>query len=396
MAVLEISNLCKRFGDTTVLHNLSLTLNAGDRVGLVGANGVGKSTLVKIVAGEIEADSGFVRLQPGLRLGYLAQAQAAADGQSVQALLDAALGDLSAIAERMRSLEQTMAVRVNGLLSALLEEYALLSTRFESQGGYDSHQADDVMAGLGLAAIDRTRLVTSLSGGEKARLAIAALLLQAPDLLLLDEPTNHLDFAALAWLEQALAGWRGALLVVSHDRVFLDRSVNRIIEVDEESRGARTYPGNYTAWAAAKARERVQRRGEYEAQQEEIRALRKYIRSGGRPVAHNRGPTDNDGFYYNFKGGRVDATKARDLRASEERLRRLEAEGIPRPPPPVVIDSTLTPTQLGSRSPLSTADLRAGYGERTLFDEVSLTLDRRARVVLVGPNGAGKSTLLRL
>ncbi len=396
MSLIEGSALSKRFGDTTVLHDVALILNAGEHVGLVGPNGVGKSTLVKMIVGELEADSGSLRLQSGLRLGYLAQATAAQPGQTVQGLVEAALGDIGAIEARLRTLEHAMAAADGESLAPLLEEYAAQSTLFEQRGGYAGYAADEVMAGLGLAALDRRREVASLSGGEKARLGLAALLLQAPDLLLLDEPTNHLDFAALAWLEQALTEWRGALLVVSHDRVFLDRTVQRILEVDDETRGLRSYPGNFTAWAQEKQRERAQRLLEYETQQEEIRALRAFIKRGGRVIAHNRKPTDSDGFYMNFKGGRIDTAKSRDLRSAEERLRRLETEAIQRPPPPVVINSTLTPATLGSRSPIATANLAARYGARTLFADVSLTLQSRARVVIIGPNGAGKSTLLRL
>jgi macrolide transport system ATP-binding/permease protein len=396
MALLTVSNVSKSFGDTTVLHGVSLLVNRGDAVGLVGANGVGKSTLLKLVVGELAPDAGTVAVNPGCTLGYLPQALAAAEGQSVAQVIAAARGNLDALEERLRALEQAMAEADPLDLDTLLADYAVYAQEFEARGGYDRHEADAVLAGLGLAGLDRSRPVATLSGGEKARLGLAALLLQAPDLLLLDEPTNHLDIAALEWLEGFLESWRGALLVVSHDRRFLDRTVRTIVEIDEHTREAQAYAGDYSFYAEAKAQARARQAAEYAAQQEEIRELRRIIKSKGRQVAHNRPPTDSDGFYYAFKGQRVDAAVARNVRAAEEKLRRIEADPLPKPPPPLEVNPEFDPALFGSKTPLAVEQVAKHYGARTLLEDVSCVVESRARIVITGPNGTGKSTLLKI
>jgi len=237
--------------------------------------------------------------------------------------------------------------------------------------------------------------VASLSGGEKARVGLAALLLQAPDLLLLDEPTNHLDFAALEWLEMFLQGFSGALLVVSHDRVFLNCTVQAIVEIDETSRAATLYGGNYDFFAQEKALARTRWVEGYAEQQEEIRDLRRFIQSKARQVGHNR-PGDGDKLAYNYRGGRVEATIGRNLRAAEERLRRIEADPVPKPPPPLRINPAFDPARLVNKTPISLSQVSVVFGERHVLDDVTVALGVQERIVIVGPNGAGKSTLLKV
>ncbi|MEZ4661831.1 MAG: ATP-binding cassette domain-containing protein [Caldilineaceae bacterium] len=235
--LLSIENISKAFGDNQVLNHVSFSLAYGQKIGLVGANGVGKSTLIKIIIGELESDGGAVQLAGGAEIGYLAQTLSGMEEKTIAQLIDQTLGNLRAIETRLRALEARMAQPADDL-GDLLAAYSALTEQFERRGGYDlEYRLDQVMAGLGIERLARDRRVATLSGGEKSRVGLAALLLAAPDLLLLDEPTNHLDFAALAWLEQYLQGYGGGVIVVSHDRQFLNQTVSAIVEIEEHSRG---------------------------------------------------------------------------------------------------------------------------------------------------------------
>lgn len=393
----SIEQISKAYGDNQVLNNVSFDLDAGQKLGLVGANGVGKSTLLKILVGEIEADSGRITVAEGTRIGYLPQVLQSADSMTVDELLMSSLAELVELETHLRQLEAAMA-GANGNLDALLTDYGAASEQFERRGGYDlEHRRDAILAGLQIGHIDRQRLVGTLSGGEKSRVGLAALLLQEPDLLLLDEPTNHLDFRALAWLEQFLADFRGGLLAVSHDRQFLNQTVSAIIEINEHSKEAKHYSGSYDFYAQVKAQERIQWVESYWEQQEEIWELRKAIKLKARQVGHgNRPPRDNDKFITYFKSMRIDDAVSRNVRSAEEKLRRIEEDPIPKPPRPLEINPTFDPAALVSRTPLRGEDLRKRYGQQIVLDGVSVTIDATSRVVIVGPNGAGKSTLLRV
>ncbi len=396
--ILGIHQISKTYGDNQVLNQVSFALNPGQKLGLVGANGVGKSTLLKIIVGELEPDSGTIALKPGTRLGYLPQLLDGADDLTVDQLILAALDEIQQLEARLREIEVSMAT-ANGNLDALLKEYEQVSEQFERQGGYEvEHRRETILAGLQIAHIDSQRLVGTLSGGEKSRVGLAALLLQEPDLLLLDEPTNHLDFGALAWLEGYLRDFRGGLLAVSHDRQFLNQTVNAIVEIVEQSKEAKLYSGNYDFYAQVKAQERIKWEESYWAQQEEIWELRKAIKGKARQVGHgnNRPPRDNDKFVVYFKSQRVDDAVARNLHATEEKLRRIEEEPIPKPPHVLEINPTFDPTELVSRTPLSASNLHKQFGQQIVLDGVSVTVDATSRVVIIGPNGAGKSTLLRI
>jgi macrolide transport system ATP-binding/permease protein len=306
---------------------VSFVVNERDRLALVGANGVGKTTLLRIVAGEVEPDGGSVSVPNRIDIGYLPQVVQANPGQTIEGLLAESLGPVETIGRRLRELETLMAgeraaagagntsgngcasvpvaaARPGADLAAALTEYGELAEEFERLGGYDlDHRIDTVMAGLGIGHLARAREVASLSGGEKARAALAALLLRAPDLLLMDEPTNHLDFAALEWLEGYLAAYRSAYLVVSHDRRFLNRSATAIVEIDEHLRDARVFPGNYDAYLESQRKERAQWEAAYAREQEEIKQLRAAIRGEARRVGHpNRPPPDKDKYAKTFFG----------------------------------------------------------------------------------------------
>ncbi len=391
-----LTNISKTYGDHTVLQDVSLTIDADQKIGLVGANGAGKTTLLKLLLGQVTPDAGTVRVAAHGQLGYLPQTLVQRGAMTIGEFLDEALGDLRALASRLRELEAAMTVN-HGELTRLLTTYAEVQGQFERRGGYDiDHRQAEIMAGLGLEALDFRRPIQSLSGGEATRVGLGALLLREPDLLLLDEPTNHLDFAALEWLEAYIQHYRGGVLVVSHDRRFLNRTVAAIIELDEHAHTAKRYTGSYDDYAIAKANEQARWADAYAEQQEEIYALRRTIRGKARQVGHNRGPKDGNKMAYDHKGGRVEGAVARNVRNAEERLHRIEANPIPRPPKPLSINPDFDPSRLVSSTPLIATEIHKAYAEKNVLDAVSVAINRRSRVALVGPNGSGKSTLLRI
>jgi macrolide transport system ATP-binding/permease protein len=404
--IARIDAVSKGHGAELVLGDASFVLEAGERVGLVGENGVGKTTLLRIVAGELAPDGGEVTIPRGVDVGYLPQHVPVAPGQSVDGWLRRSLGRLDELQTEMRRLEERLAAG-----ESVLDAYGAATERFEALGGYDvEHRIGQVLAGLGLARLDPARDIATLSGGQKMRLALAGLLLRQPELLLLDEPTNHLDFAALGWLEGYLREQRGAVLVVSHDRRFLNAVVERVLEIPAHSREVVEYVGDYDAFLAAKARERRAWEEEYARQQERISELQAALApngktravgaqgSAGRTVGAQKGMRawDNDKFARGFFGGRKDAAVSARLRAVEERLRRIEAERIERPPERLRIAPAFDPEELGATTRLRAEGLRKAYGELVVLDDVSLELGPRSRIVLVGPNGTGKTTLLKI
>ncbi len=395
--MLLVDSLCKSFGPLTVLESVSFAAAAGDRVGIVGANGAGKTTLLRIVAGLEPADGGRVESPPGTTVGYLAQSLPYPDDETVAGVIEHAFAEARAVEAELRRLEGVLATAEGDALDAALTAYGDLADRFDRMGGYDLDAAvPAVLGGLGLGEIGFGRAVGSLSGGERSRLGLAALLLRSPDLLLLDEPTNHLDVQALDWLEERLRAHRGAIVVVSHDRAFLNGIATRIVEIDEFDRRARIFPGSYDDFAAAKRLERRQWEERYDRQQEEIRDLRAAMGAQARQVAHNRPARDNDKFLKAFKDGRVDATVSRNVRAAEEKLRRLEADPVPRPPEPIHINPAFDAGVLRSRVPLLASGIAVSYDGTPVLAGVDVAVDPGSRIVVLGPNGAGKSTLLRV
>ncbi|HEY1354617.1 MAG TPA: ABC-F family ATP-binding cassette domain-containing protein [Ktedonobacteraceae bacterium] len=381
-----------------VLQSISLTLNAGDRAGLVGANGVGKSTLLRLLIGQEEADAGSLALGSGVEAGYLPQSTPAFYGRSIQDLLMEACGHLRRLEDELRRLELAMETAGAQDLPALLEAYGHVSTRFQDAGGYDrEYRMASLMDGLRLAYLPRERAVQTLSGGERARLGLAVLLLRSPDLLLLDEPTNHLDFASLAWLEDYLAGYRGGLLIVSHDRQFLNRTVNRILEIDEHTHQLAQYPGNYDAYVDAREQERRKWEQDYMRQQEEMRGLRRRIKEAtGHARRNYHTPRDNDKFARHYYEQSVQRTQAQTIRAAEVELERLTAAAVPRPPDVLHINSQFQSAGIQAREVVHLAGVSKGWDGRQVLRDVALSIAPGARLVLIGPNGVGKSTLCRL
>lgn len=395
--MLAVTDISKTYGFTTVLNRVSLSLTDGQRVGVVGANGVGKSTLFKIIIGEIAPDEGSVQIATGARVGYLAQVITGFEAKTIAELISESLAEITDLEARMRQLERLMSETTGAALDAVLAEYGEVSDQFDRRGGYDlEHRLDVILTGLQVGDLDRARPFATLSGGEKARVGLAILLLQGPDLLLLDEPTNHLDIVSLNWLEDYLAAYRGAMLIISHDRHFLNRIVTAIVEIDEHTRGARRYGGDYDAYHQAKQAERRKWEIDYARQQDEIKALRLEIKEGAHRNSNYRAHTDGDKFVINIKKATHDHTVSKRIRAAEEKLKRIEANPIPQPPRPLRFHAGFDPEALKGHNPVILSNISKCFGERLIFEDASLVLGPRARVALVGPNGAGKSTLLRI
>jgi macrolide transport system ATP-binding/permease protein len=395
--MLAVHHLCKSYGAITVLDDISFIVNSNDRIGIVGSNGVGKTTLLNILNGQESTDSGSFAFTPRTEVGYLPQTTPEFSGHTMQDLILESVGNLRQLEEQMRELESAMSTANDDQLTGLMDEYEQVSSKFQDRGGYElDHKIDSILAGLRIAYLPHNREMQTLSGGEKARVGLAILLLRSPDLLLLDEPTNHLDFASLEWLEFYLSTYKGAILLVSHDRQFLNRTVNQIFEIDEHSHHLKKYDGNYDAYVLAKAAERATWEEDYERQQEEIKELRKRVRETARNVAHHRPATDNDKSAYNFFGGRVQNTISRGVRAAEEQLRRIEADPIPKPPKLMQVSSSFNVEPLQAEVVIRVSNLTKCWNETCILDDVNFTIASDARILLFGPNGAGKTTLLKM
>jgi macrolide transport system ATP-binding/permease protein len=297
----------------------------------------------------------------------------------------------------MRQLEDDMTRLTGDALDKVMTEYGEVTEHFERLGGYEGdHRVESVLAGLQIDHLPRERLFSTFSGGEKARAGLALLLLGAPDVLLLDEPTNHIDMLALNWLESYLSAYRGAVLVVSHDRQFLNRVVNAIVEIDEHSQQAKRYTGDYDTYHQAKIGERQKWEADYARQQEQIMALTLEAKETSRNNNNYRPQTDNDKFMRGAKKGTHDQTVSRRIHNAEEKLKRLEDEAIPQPPAPLKFNPRFDPEALKGRLPVVVSRLNQRYGDRQVLDIVSFTVGVHTRMVLVGPNGAGKSTLIKM
>jgi macrolide transport system ATP-binding/permease protein len=395
--MLAVRHLYKSYGAITVLDDVTFIINSNDQAAIVGSNGVGKTTLLNILIGKESNDSGSFAFTPNIEVGYLPQSTPEFSGHTMQDLILESVGNLRELEERMRDLEGAMSIANNDQLAGLMDEYEQVSARFQDRGGYElDYKIDSILAGLRIAYLPRDREMQTLSGGEKARIGLAILLLRSPDLLLLDEPTNHLDFASLEWLELYLSNYKGAILLVSHDRQFLNRTVNQIFEIDEHTHHLKKYDGNYDAYVLAKAAERATWEENYERQQEEIKELRKRMRETVRSVAHNRPPKDNDKTAYNFFGGRVQNTISRGVRAAEEQLRRIEANPIPKPPKLMQVSSSFNIEPLQAEVVIKVSNFTKCWDETCILDDVNFTIASDARILLFGPNGAGKTTLLKL
>ncbi|WP_399083700.1 ribosomal protection-like ABC-F family protein [Streptomyces sp. BBFR2] len=381
-------DVSKSFHGRPVLTSVSCSLAAGERTGIIGENGSGKSTLLRLLAGCERPDQGEIVVQATGGVGYLAQDERMAPRATVQQIIDRALGELRAVERRMRRLEAAMATGDESGMA----EYGELLTVFELRGGYDADaRVERALHGLGLGLVGRDRTVGSLSGGERVRLRLAAVLASAPEVLLLDEPTNHLDDTALTWLEDHLRARRGTTVAVSHDRVFLDRVATTLLEVDGDRHHVVRYGNGYPGYLAGKAAARQRWTQAYEEWRADIGRLRESAATTARQVAPGRPMKDGNKMAYDRAGGRVQQSLAARVRNAEERLRRLLADPVPAPPEPL----RFTPVLRAGRLEGAVLDA-AGVAVTDRLGRTDLTVTAGERLLITGPNGAGKSTLLRV
>jgi ABC transport system ATP-binding/permease protein len=368
MTLLRAAHVSLAFGSRPVFEDVELVLEEGERVGLVGVNGSGKSTLMRILAGEFKADTGLLQLQRGTRVTFLPQEPTFAEGATVKSELEVARGALQAALEEHRAVAARLEATHD---EALLAQLAHLDERIERLGGWDTaHEARKLLDRLGVKDWDRP--VAELSGGLKKRVAIARALLARPDLLMLDEPTNHLDADTVAWLEDELDAFEGALLLVTHDRYFLDDLVDRIVEINPPGSagggGLVSYPGTYETYLEQKL------------------ALFEQAEVG----EHKRERWIAQEVAWLRRGPQARRTKSK---ARIERARKLLSErGFVRPKVPQL--QLATAPRL-SQTVIDAQGVSQGYGERTLFSGLSLIVQPGERLGVVGPNGAGKTTLIR-
>ncbi|MGO8946394.1 MAG: ABC-F family ATP-binding cassette domain-containing protein [Ktedonobacterales bacterium] len=382
MSIIVIENLSKSFGAELILDGVSFRVESHDRIGLVGANGSGKTTLLKLLAGKLAPDQGTISFPERVSTGYLSQL---ADLHPARTLYEEMLSVYADVADwelelaRLgRQLSDTTLMEQPETYSTILERYAELQEKVEHAGGYTIEPSvRRVLDGLGFTREQQSSPASYLSGGQQTRAALGKLLLQEPDLLLLDEPTNHLDLGALEWLEGYLSSWHGSVIVVSHDRYFLDRVTTRTIEI--ANRRMEEYPGNYTKYVQLRA-ERVARWAkEYEEQQEYISRTEEFIRR--------------------YKAGQ----RSKEARGRQTLLDRMER--IERPPADQRLKFKIGARTESGQTVLATDGLVAGYEPRPRTSDVwtagirialpETSIERGERVGLIGPNGSGKTTLLR-
>ncbi len=393
--MLSANQIHKSFGDSVVLDAITFNINPGDRTGLVGPNGCGKTTLLRILAGLDAPESGSVQKPNSLRIGYLPQGLVLPEGETAGAYLARAQGDLPLLESEVERLALELASSPDDKL--LHTAYAEALDRMAAAASNGSDPVSGTLAALDLDQVPPETQISTLSGGQKTRLALAGILLAHPQLLLLDEPTNHLDLPMLEWLERWLATFRGGALVVSHDRTFLDRTVTRILEMDPRMHAIRAYDGNYSAYRKQKAEERDRARQAYSDQQEQIADLRGAA-NHLRGIARFRkgGKADGkDKFAKGFFAGRGAGTvkRAKQIERRIEKL--LTDERVDKPGWEWQMKLEFDSSQTGGNDVLALEDLAVGYGETVILRNINFRLRRGARAVLTGPNGSGKTTLLR-
>jgi ATP-binding cassette subfamily F protein 3 len=373
MSLVTLAGVSKSHAAQHLFSDLGLLISAGRRIAIVGPNGAGKTTLLELITGDQAADAGTITRAKDTVIGYLRQEVAESRGRSVLAEVLAGAGEVSGIGRRMRHIEQELEEATDEEeLAELMEEYGRLQHRFEAMGGYSlESEARRILAGLGFADADMERDIGQFSGGWMMRVALARLLLQNPDVLLLDEPTNHLDLASVEWLQGFLAQYAGAIVLVSHDRDFINEVANRILELHDER--ATEYVGDYADF--------VEQRAERMAQ------LEAAAKNQQRKIAHTQAFIDR----FRYK-----ASKARQVQSRVKSLEKLERVAGPQRRSRSVKFRFPEPPRSG-RTVITLTDIEKRYGDNVVYDgDLDLVLERGQRVALIGPNGAGKSTLLKI
>lgn len=391
--MLQVIDVTKYYGAEPILEGISFVLNPADRVGLIGANGCGKSTLLRIIAGLERPDAGRVSLDRAATIGFLPQGIASDQGLSVAAEVRAGIVGLEDARHNLEQLGRRLAEAQDGGGEATLSAYGEALTRFEALGGYTvEHRIDEVLSGLGLADVDPHTPLSRLSGGQQTRVGLARLLISPPSLLLLDEPTNHLDVQALEWLESFLISYQGAALIVSHDRTFLDNTVQRILALDEDTHRLTEHSGNYTTYELAKDKALAKQWVTWKDDQAELRRLKRDIQRASQQALHTeRATTDSS-------ARRLAAKVAKKAKARQRKLERY-----------ISADERVDKPKTGWELKLDFADMpRAGtivarfeglghrFDNHWLFRRLDHTIHHGERIALLGANGSGKSTLFRI
>ena len=371
--ILSCQNISKAFNEVPVLKEVSFHLEDYDKAAIVGLNGAGKTTLLRIIVGEMTPDHGLVTLSKDKTIGYLAQDQAVSSQNTIYEELLTAKSDVIEMESRIRSLELSMKQASGRELEELMETYTRLTHSFELANGY-AYQSEvtGILKGLGFMEEEFSKKISTLSGGQKTRVALGKLLLQKPDLIILDEPTNHLDLNSIAWLETYLLNYKGAVLIVSHDRYFLDRIAGKIIEIDQTK--ATTFLGNYSDYAVKKEQLRSAALNAYLKQQQEIKHQEEVIE---KLRSFNR---------------------EKSIKRAESREKALNKMDVLDKPTQARSDIhiTLTPRCTSGNDVLHIEDLSKSFGEHLLFKHLSMDLKRGEHVAIIGDNGTGKTTILKI
>ena len=371
--LLAVNNVKKAFGEEVVLDGVSFQMNEHDKVALIGRNGAGKTTLIRIILGELSADSGDIFLLKDATVGYLSQHQ---DMEGDRGIYDTVIDvkkDLLAVESRLREVEERMKHLSGNELAEAYKEYERLNHTFEQENGYALRsEVTGIIKGLGFTEAEFDKPVSQLSGGQKTRVALARILLSSPKLLILDEPTNHLDMASIAWLEGYLAQYKGAVLVVSHDRYFLNRIVNRVVEIEHNR--SMTYLGNYDEFYEKKAQVREAERRRYVNQQREIKHQEEVI---AKLRSFNR---------------------EKSIKRAESREKMLEK--MERVEKPLTEEQgmriRLVPRIESGKDVLTVTGLAKSFPGKPLFKDISFLIKKGERVALLGENGTGKTTMLKI